>query len=65
MPFTAPIKILVTSDENELTHVRTIKNKNGDVYVYKFIKSITKLNMEVEFTESSLIRYLDYSFKII
>lgn len=65
MPFKAPLKILVQSDGNEMQfqNIRIINKQN--MYVYKFTKSETKLNVETVFTEQELQKQLNSSFKII
>lgn len=66
MNYQPPNKILITSDENilELKQVVKLKNKE-DLYLYEFIKSETKLNMEVGFSEIELKRNLNNYFKVI
>ena len=68
MPFQPPVKILITSDDNEIEFVKKISKSKlvaQDLYVYKFIKSETKMDMTVEFTEDNLIKNLSNNFKIM
>lgn len=62
--FVPPKNILIKSDSNEIEHIRTVSNKSENMYVYKFIKSITKLGIEMVFTEKELIKNLKNTFEI-
>lgn len=68
MPFQPPPKIFISSDDNEIEFVKKISKSKvvpQDLYVYKFIKSETKMDMTVEFTEDNLVKNLSNNFKII
>lgn len=61
----APNKILILTDDNQLEFTGIQKINKEPVYVYKFIKSETKLGKETFFSEAELLKQLNYSFKII
>lgn len=66
--FKPPKLILVTSDSSIMEYKRTIpksKKVNEEVFVYRFIKAETKLNLEFSMTEKQIINGLNYSFKSI
>lgn len=65
MPYSPPNKILITSDNNELEFIATRLVNKEAVFVYRFIKSETKLNLEMSFSEVELKRQLINFFKII
>jgi hypothetical protein len=62
--FTPPENIFIKSDDNEISFIREQKDKNKKerTFVYKFTKSITKLNQEFEISESNLIKGLRNTF---
>lgn len=60
-----PEKILITSDGNVLQFVRSTKSKTEPIHVYRFTESITKMDLEVEFTEKNLLKNLSNFFKEI
>lgn len=63
-----PNKILITSDESIMEYVKTIpKNKNNPqmLYVYKFIESVTKTDLEFVMTPEYLAAQLKNYFKIL
>ena len=51
-----PKNLFVPSDDNELQYIST--NKKGDMYVYVYKKSITKLNTEISFSDVELRKLL-------
>lgn len=57
--------MLITSDNNELEFIATRLVNKEAVFVYRFIKSETKLNLEMSFSEVELKRQLINFFKII
>ena len=68
MPFKPPLKLLIISDDSELTLVKTIpkdKNRKDESYLYRFSKSITKENTEFEMTEIQLKMNLRNFFREI
>lgn len=65
MNYQPPNKLLITSDNNILQLIKTIKQKDGNVYLYRFIKSVTKLNWECGFTEKELEKNLRNFFKVV
>lgn len=65
MPYSPPNKMLITSDNNELEFIATRLVNKEAVFVYRFIKSETKLNLEMSFSEVELKRQLINFFKII
>lgn len=66
MNFNPPVKILISSDENILQLLRTTNPKNNEpLFVYVFVKSLTKLGLEVEFTENNLRKQLNNFFQEI
>lgn len=66
MPFTPPKNILVTTDNNQLELIKTIKDKktNEFSYLYRFSVSVTKLGVEVNFSEMELKRQLNNFFSV-
>lgn len=68
MTFTAPSKILIESDNNIIELVKVIPksiNRREVMYLYKYIKSETKLGKEMELTEEYIKKQLTNFFKII
>lgn len=55
---TAPNKILIQSDNNEMTLVRTMKTKTEITYEYQFTKSETKEGLIMTISEENLIKNL-------
>ncbi len=60
-----PLKILITSDDNQIQFLKTIKTKTGVWYVYEYVVSKTKKGMEIYFDEKELRYQLNNFFKII
>jgi hypothetical protein len=54
---TAPNKILIPSDSNEMTLVRTLKDKEIS-YEYQFTKSLTKEGLIMTISEDQLNKNL-------
>lgn len=52
----APNKILILTDDNQLEFTGIQKVNKEPVYVYKFIKSDTKLGKETFFSEAELLK---------
>ena len=46
--------IKIKSDGNELELVNVEKTKNGNINVFKYIKSITKLGLELRLSDGEL-----------
>lgn len=55
---TAPNKILIPSDMNELEKIETIKTKEGITHKFKFTKSVTKEGLIMTITEDQLNKNL-------
>lgn len=67
MSFVPPRKILIKSDDNQISYVKTIPKSKSfpEMFLYKFIKSKTKLNTTVSFSEVELIKGLNNYFEIL
>lgn len=65
MPFKPPLKILITTDDNQIQFMNIRMINKETHYVYKFVKSETKVNKEVVFTEAELSKQLNSFFKVI
>lgn len=65
MNFNPPSKIKILSDDNEIQFIKIKKVGKEELFCYRFIKSIEKLNLEVCFTELELNKNLRNTFKVI
>lgn len=65
MPITAPAKLFISSDGNIIHYVKTIKTKTELLFVYKFVVSESKMDLEVSFTEKELGKNMLNFFKVI
>ena len=52
------MKIRITSDGNELERVEIIKTKTGNINIFKYTKSVTKLGTFLGLTDLELTKLL-------
>lgn len=53
-----PNKIIVPSDGNELEYRMKLRDKGEDIFIYEYVKSITKKGMRLRITETQLEKEL-------